>query len=169
MHPPAYVCSKVDALAAKMGARPDLASRAAMAVQQCLSEAAAQEGHTYLSWHRLEKDCSRLLKEVALQHAAPWEHTSALHLVAQHMHTAGTLVAEPPAAPGEQAAAAAAQQLQEASGEAAEAAAAEAASSGARAHPLVEGIAELKAYLNSKLSGQWGSTLCSAGIACLLD
>lgn len=91
--PPA--CSKVDQLAAKVGAPADLVSRAATAMQQCLGAAAAEEGHTFLPWHRLEKDCGRLLEETGRHHGTPWEHAAALHLVAQHMHACGKLVAEP--------------------------------------------------------------------------
>lgn len=153
-------CSKVDQLAAKVGADPHLVSRAAMAMQQALGAAAADEGHTYLPWHRLEKDCGRLLRDAGMQHGNPWQHASALQLVAQHMHCSGALVAEPPpAAAGAQAAAAAAVAAEgqaEAAAVSREVAAPEAAAeapSATRAHPTFEGIAELRQYLKERLKG----------------
>lgn len=144
--------SKVDALAGRVGARPDLVSRAATALSQCLREASSDEGHTYLPWHRLEAEARRLLREAALQHAAPWDHSDALHLVAQHMHASGRLVAEPPApapAEGEEAAAqdAAAQQMQQGGGGGA------AHLAPARAHPSFDSVDDLRRYLNERLLG----------------
>lgn len=180
-------CSKVDQLAAKVGADPHLVSRAAMAMQQALGAAAADEGHTYLPWHRLEKDCRRLLRDAGMQHGNPWQHTSALHLVAQHMHCSGALVAEPPpAAAGaktQPAAAAAAgpdgQAVAAASGEpavssepAAQAAAADAhgaatgAPTPARVHPTFEGIAELRRYLRDRLKGALGRVVHQPARTC---
>lgn len=170
----------MDQLAAKVGADPLLVSRAAMAMQQALGAAAADEGHTYLPWHRLEKDCRRLLRDAGTQHGNPWQHTSALHLVAQHMHCSGALVAEPPpAAAGAKAQPVAAaavgadgQAVAAVSGEAAassepavQAAAADAhatatgAPTPARVHPTFEGIAELRRYLSDRLKGALGRVL----------
>ena len=127
-----------------------------MAMTQCLSEAAGGEGHTYLPWQRLERDAGRLLQDVALQHAAPWEHAQALHLVAQHMHNSRALVAEPEGQALQEGAVAAA------SGEGTDElgvsgsglgapAPPEAASS--RQHPSFDGIQELRTYLDRKLGG----------------
>ena len=166
--------SKVDLLASKVGAPPDLVSRAAMAMQQCLTAAAAEEGHTFLPWHRLEQDCGRVLRDGALQHGSPWEHPQALHLVAQHMHASGALVAEPAAA-----SAAAQQQAGEAAllalpggaaaGHGARVAAQETAAPvpppspaveapapppvPLRLHPTFASSVELRDYLGSKLKG----------------
>ena len=158
-------CSKVDQLAAKVGADPHLASRAAMAMQQALGAAAAEEGHTYLPWHRLEKDCGRLLRDAGMQHGNPWQHQAALHLVAQHMHSCGAIVAEPPLpAGGAHAAAGAAGQpaAAAAAGDEVAAAAPEAAARAApaRTHPTFDGIDELRQYLNARLKGVLGSTPC---------
>ncbi|PSC71270.1 exodeoxyribonuclease V subunit alpha [Micractinium conductrix] len=87
--------SKLDLLACRMGARPDLVSRAAAAVLQCLGEAATEEGHCYLPWSRLEHDVAKLLQETGRHHGSPWGHAGSLDLVAQLMHTTGGLVAEP--------------------------------------------------------------------------
>lgn len=146
--PPCHCCSKVDLLATKVGAPPDLVSRAAMALQHCLGAAAAEEGHTFLPWHRLEKDGRRLLQAVGLQHGAPWHHAGDLHVVAQLMHSSGVLVAEPPpAAAGRQAAAA-----DEASCEVQQALAPPPPHP-IRAHPTFESMTELRHYLNSHLPG----------------
>lgn len=160
-------CSKVDQLAAKVGADPHLVSRAAMAMQQALGAAAAEEGHTYLPWHRLEKDCARLLRDVGVQHATPWQHQAALHLVAQHMHSCGAIVAEPPPAAGGAAAAATAEGqapvAAAAGGEAAAAAAApEAAARAApaRTHPTFGSMDDLRQYLNARLKGGLGGQPC---------
>lgn len=147
----------MDALAARVGARHDLVSRATTALSQCLREASADEGHTYLPWHRLEAAARRLLREAALQHAAPWDHSDELHLVAQHMHATGRLVAEPPAPPADEAAEAAAQadgQLPLGGGGGGAAHLAP-----ARLHPSFDGVAELRGYLASKLEPQGGGRL----------
>ncbi|KAI3435893.1 hypothetical protein D9Q98_001951 [Chlorella vulgaris] len=164
--------SKVDMLAGKVDAPPDLVSRAAMALQQCLAAAASQEGHTYLPWHRLEQQGRHLLRDVGLQHNRPWQHDAALHLVAQHMHSTGALVAErQPEEEGAaaepfgaqldtaagQAAAAHAASVQQAQGVAAGQAAAPAVAAAAarppRVHPRFDGIADLQAYLADNLPG----------------
>ena len=138
-----------------------------MAIAQCLSEAAGGEGHTYLPWQRLEREAGRLLRDVALQHAAPWEHAQALHLVAQHMHNSGALVAEPEGQALQEGAAAAAGEA--AAGEATDGGAASSSGMGApappetaassaassRQHPSFDGIQELRAYLDRKLGGGW--------------
>lgn len=158
-HPP--TCSKVDQLAAKVGAPADLVSRAAMAMQQCLGAAAAEEGHTFLPWHRLERDCGRLLEEAGRHHGTPWEHAGALHLVAQYMHACGRLVAEP-AGGGPAAEEAAGGQVEQAT--AAELGSASAAAAGvpqpgpaaapARVHPDFAGdLAALREYLGHRLKG----------------
>ncbi|KAL4458529.1 hypothetical protein ABPG75_013394 [Micractinium tetrahymenae] len=161
--------SKVDQLAAKVGAPADLVSRAAMAMQQCLSAAAAEEGHTFLPWHRLEKDCRRLLEETGRHHGTPWGHAGALHLVAQHMHACDMLVAEPAgtAAAAEEAAAVGGQQAEQAAAaelESADVVAAGSHAAGvaqpgpaaapARVHPDFAGdLAALREYLASCLKG----------------
>jgi hypothetical protein len=174
-------CSKVDMLAGKVDAPPDLVSRAAMALQQCLAAAASQEGHTYLPWHRLEQQGRHLLRDVGLQHNRPWQHDAALHLVAQHMHSTGALVAErQPEEEGAaaepfgaqldtaagQAAAAHAASVQQAQGVAAGQAAAPAVAAAAarppRVHPRFDGIADLQAYLADNLPG--GKRLGRAGV-----
>eukprot|EP00887_Chlorella_sp_A99_P006365 scaffold3.g6365.t1 len=87
--------ARADAVAAAVGAPPDLVSRGAMALDQRLLAAATEGGHTYQPWASLERDTGRLLEESALHHGLPWAHNSNLHLVAMHMHVAGQLVAEP--------------------------------------------------------------------------
>lgn len=165
----------MDQLAAKVGADPHLVSRAAMAMQQALGAAAADEGHSYLPWHRLEKDCARLLRDAGMQHANPWQHASALSLVAQHMHCSGAMVAEPaPAAAAAKAVAASA--AAEAEGAAA-AVGSDAAAHGAaaeppalvRTHPTFEGIAELRQYLKDRLKGKkaaWHLHGCPLAACC---
>jgi hypothetical protein len=169
---PLLFCSKVDLLAFKVGASPHLASRAAMAMTQCLSEAAGGEGHTYLPWQRLEREAGRLLRDVALQHAAPWEHAQALHLVAQLMHNSRALVAEPEGQALQEGAAAAAagegtdEAAVSGSGLGPLAPAAEAAAASSRQHPSFDGIQELRAYLDRKLGGGWAGQLPLKSLDC---
>lgn len=58
---------KVDLVAAKVGAHPGLVSRAAAAMAQSL-QSAATDGHTYLPWDRLERECAALLSQLSMQH-----------------------------------------------------------------------------------------------------
>lgn len=60
--------SKVDLLASKVGAVPDLVSRAGLALREVLTAAAAQDGHSYLPWSALEQRAGRLLEETGLHH-----------------------------------------------------------------------------------------------------
>jgi exodeoxyribonuclease V alpha subunit len=62
--------TKVEQVAAAVGAPPDLVSRAEAAVVHCLDAAAAQEGHSLLPWHELELRCRKLLGDMAKQHGA---------------------------------------------------------------------------------------------------
>lgn len=56
-------CSKVDQLAAKVGAAPDLVSRAGLALGEVLTAGAADGGHSYLPWSVLEPRGRRLLSD----------------------------------------------------------------------------------------------------------
>lgn len=89
------MCSKIDAVAAHVGASPDLVSRAAAAISHVLEASSAQEGHSYLPWHILEGKTRKFLSELARQHANEWSHPAELHLVIQHMHSTGAAVLEP--------------------------------------------------------------------------
>jgi hypothetical protein len=152
----------VDLLASRVGAPADLVSRAALAMQHCLASAAAGEGHTYLPWSRLARAAQQLLDDGALQHGRPWQHPDSLHLVAQHMHAAGSLVAEPGAQQAEDGAAeegagAAGAEPGE-RGNAPAAAAAPAPSS-----PAFDSLQELRAYVEGRLSGGRGGGAGRAG------
>jgi hypothetical protein len=62
----------VDLLAYKIGAPPDLVSRAVMALTQALSAAASERGSTYVAWEALEGAAREHLSEAALQHGEAW-------------------------------------------------------------------------------------------------
>lgn len=54
----------MDQLAARIGAAPDLVSRAGLALSEVLWSAAEQEGHTYLPWEQLQRLAQRTLADV---------------------------------------------------------------------------------------------------------
>lgn len=174
--------AKLDSVAAAMGAPADLVSRGAMALSHCLLAAAAEDGHTYLPWDQLQQRAGKLLAAESAAHGAPWYHTVQLHLVAQHMQSAGLLVAEPAAAAAPEEAepqASAAMQLDDSSagsglsipGDAAAAAAADsmpgapaaaaadsmpsapAAATPLRTYPELRTRDQVKAYLVRQISG----------------
>ncbi|GAB4821863.1 hypothetical protein N2152v2_008909 [Parachlorella kessleri] len=166
--------NKVDQLAARIGAPADLVSRGALALQDILSAAAAEDGHVYLPWKLLEPKARRLLVDAGRNHGHPWVHAEALHLVAQHMHAGQSgLVAEAPplallleAEAGSAAGgAAAATEPTLADALAAEISAGQGGrertqqqqqgvqEAVGRVHPKLEGEAEYASYLRGKISG----------------
>ena len=120
--------------------------------------------------------------EQAAAHGLPWDHSQHLHLVAQHMHATGLLVAEPPPAAAAAAGAAAAEAG--ASGAAARqrqrhpapAVALPGGGGAARAYPAFATREEAKAWLAARLPGVAASCVESmlqqyreAGVFAVLD
>jgi len=56
---------KIDLVADRVGAPPDLVSRAAASMEEALSTAANSEGHTFLPWERLAIETKRALDDLS--------------------------------------------------------------------------------------------------------
>ncbi|KAL3161913.1 hypothetical protein ABBQ38_008998 [Trebouxia sp. C0009 RCD-2024] len=81
-------------LAVALGTSPDLASRLGSAMMHALAEAAASNGHTYLSWEALQKQSLKLLHDSGRAWNGP-----AAQEVAEDMFNQATLIVENEDAP----------------------------------------------------------------------
>lgn len=59
-------CRAAEKLAFALGTSPDLPSRLGSAIMHALAEAAASNGHTYLSWEALQKHSLKLVQDSGL-------------------------------------------------------------------------------------------------------
>ena len=62
-------CRAAEKLAVALGTSADLPSRLGSAMMHALAEAAASNGHTYMSWQALQKQSLKLLRDSGMPYA----------------------------------------------------------------------------------------------------